>query len=205
MMLTDLIHLDREARVAGIVQDPANYPDDNRIVLTGADRFSDYENSDPIEVIKDALNGTLVYRPNIVAMGQIAWQATCSHPALVNAIRGNLTSKGLITREEFARLFELEEVLVGEGYVNTARRGQPVSLARTWGNSMQFLHVDPNARPERGITWGFTAEYGSPVAGRILDPDVGLDGGIRIRVGEKVKEEVVARDVGFQIANIAEV
>ena len=200
--LTGLIVLDREVRVATVAQDPNNYAATRRLVLAGTDQFSDYANSDPISVIKAGLEGTLIYRPNTMVMGQAVWSKLSSHPVLVNAIRGNLTNKGIITREEFARLFEVQKVLVGESFVNTARRGQAATLNRVWGKSIELLYVDPTARPEQGtITWGFTAQYGTRIAGSWEDRNVGLEGGKVVRTGERVKEEVVAKDAGYLIQN----
>ncbi|MBX3545584.1 capsid protein [Chelatococcus sp.] len=199
--LADLLLLAREVRVAQLVQASSSYSASRRLVLSGTDRFSDYENSDPIAVIKAALEGTLIYRPNTLVMGQSVWSKLSSHPHLVNAVRGNVTSQGIITREEFARLFEIQRLLVGESFVNLAHKGQDPNLARVWGKSIQALYIDPNARPQRGVTFGFTAQCGTKIGGRIEDPNIGLEGGHAVRIGEKVKECVVAPDVGFQIAD----
>ncbi|ETR79289.1 capsid protein [Afipia sp. P52-10] len=201
MMLTDTMLNVREARVASLVQNLNTYAPSRRVTLSGGSQFSDYANSDPITVLKTALEGTLVYRPNVLAMGQPVWSKLSSHPHIVNAIRGNLTNKGMVTREEFAALFEVNKVLVGEAWVNTAKPGQPVSLQRAWGKHISCLHINPLARAEGGITFGMTAQYGSRIAGRIIDPDVGLQGGVRIRAGERVKELIVAQDVGYFIQN----
>jgi hypothetical protein len=52
-----------------------------------------------------------------------------------------------------------------------------------------------------GVTFGLTAEYGSRLAGRIEDPDIGLNGGFRIRTGERVKELIIAKAAGYFIQN----
>jgi len=200
--LTNLIMLDREVRVAGLIQDPASYAPERRVVLAASDRFDDYENSDPIEVIKEAIQKTLIYRPNTMVMGMGVWSKLSSHPALVNAIRGNLTNKGIISRDEFKNLFEIKDLLIGESFVNTARKGQSVSLQRTWGNSIELLHIDPMARADDGrITFGLTAQLGNKIAGRMEDPNIGLKGGRIVRVGEQVEELIIARDVGVIIQN----
>jgi hypothetical protein len=201
MMLADLMANARETRVAGLVQTLANYAANRRITLAGNSQFSDYANSDPIAVIKTGLDSTLVYRPNTIVMGQPVWSKLSSHPAIVNAIRGNLTNKGIVTRDEFAALFEVQKVLVGEGWINLAKKGQPANLARAWGKHMALLHINPIARPDSGITFGLTAQYGTKISGRIIDTDVGLQGGVRIRTGERVKELIVAKDTGYFVQN----
>lgn len=202
--LTNLIVLDREVRAASVVQNPLNYAPARRLVLSGSDRLSD-PTSDIIGIFKAAFAATLIYRPNLASMGRDVWTGISSHPQLVNAIRGNVTSKGIIRPAEFVELFSgegLKKLVIGESFVNTARRGQAEQLNRVWGKSIQLTYVDPNVRPEQGgVTWGFTATYGTRVAGSWEDRNVGLDGGKIIRVGEKVEEQVVAKDVGFIIQN----
>ncbi len=201
MMLTKLVELDREVRVAARVQDPASYDAARRIALVGTDKLSDYANSDPIGILDAAIDGTLIYRANTLVMGQPVWSKVKRHPKLVNAVNGNLTNEGMITPQQLAELLNIREVLIGEAFVNTAKPGQAATLARAWGNSISALYIDPTARPEGEITYGFTAQYGTRIAGRIEDEDVGLEGGCRVRSGERVKEEIVAKDVGYLIQN----
>ena len=202
--LTNLMLLDREVRVAAKVQNPANYHPSRRLVLSGSDRLSD-PTSDIIGVLKAAFQATQIYRPNTMTMGRDVWTGISSHLQLVNAIRGNVTSKGIIQPDEFVHLFSgegLKKLLVGESFVNTARPGQNANLSRVWGKSIQLTYIDVNIRPEQGgVTWGFTAQLGDKIAGSFEDRDVGLEGGKIVRVGEKVEEQVVCPDVGFIIQN----
>lgn len=203
--LTNYIELLREIRAAAVVQDANNYSADKKIALTGTAKFSDYANSDPYGVIDDAFNKTLVYRPNTISMGQPVWTRLKRHPRLIKAVKGGMTEDGAITRQQFADLFEikLENLLIGEAMLNTARKGQNPNLSRVWGNSIQLTYLDTAKQrsDDSTITWGFTAEYGSRISGSIVDPDIGLEGGERVRVGERVRELVVAKDVGYQIQN----
>lgn len=199
--LADLMLLDREVRIAGIVHNAATYAAGRKVTLSGTSQLSDYTNSTPIPVLKTAIEGTLGPRPNTVVMGFSVWSKLSSHPHIVNAIRGNLTNQGIVTREEFARLFEIKNLLVGESFVNTARKGQTEVLSRVWGKHIAVLHLNPMASRQRSLTFGFTAQYGSKVSGRIEDEDIGLQGGTRIRNGERIKELIVAQDCGYFIEN----
>lgn len=203
--LTNLILLDREVRTASIAQNPSNYAATRRIALSGTSQFSDYVNSDPIGVLKTAFQSTLIYRPNKMSMGRDVWTILSSHPHIVNAIKGNTTGRGIVTVEEFVRLFSgegLKELNIGESFVNTARRGQPEVLNRVWGKSIQLHYIDVAARPEMGSpTWGFSAQYGSRIGGVWEDKNVGLMGGKVIRIGERIAEVVSAPDTGYLIQN----
>lgn len=203
--LTGLIELDREVRVAAVVQDANSYAADKKVTLAGNSQLSDFANSDPIAVITTGFEGTLIYRPNTVVMGRAVWTVIRRHPKLINAVKGGQAEDGLITKQQFADLFEfdVERFLIGESYVNTAKKGQDVALSRVWGKHIELLYVDPSKgqADDAKITYGFTAELGGRVAGSIDDPDIGLQGGRRTRVGERVKELICAKDVGYQIRN----
>lgn len=202
--LANLLELDREVRVAAMVQNPNNYSVSRRLALSGSDQFSDPA-SDPIKVLKACFAATLIYRPNTMVMGRDCWSGLSSHPKLVNAVRGNVTGSGIISPEDLVRLFAgegLKRILIGESFVNNARPGQAATLSRVWGKSIQLLYVDDQIRPEQGgVTWGFTAQYGTRGSANWPDKDVGAEGGNVVRVWEKTDEKVVAPDVGFQLQN----
>jgi hypothetical protein len=196
--LADYILLDREVRTANMVQNAANYPAGNKVQLAGTDQFSDYVNSDPLGVITAGLDSCLV-RPNIMTLGRSIATTLAMHPQIVKAIHGNSGDAGIVTRQALANLFELEEVLVGESYLNTAKKGQAASLARVWGNHISLIHRNKMADTRNGLTFGLTAQWGSRVAGSRPDPDIGLRGGTRVRVGESVKELIIAGQAGYFI------
>lgn len=204
-MITDTLENCREARVAGVVHNSATYAADKRVTLSGTSQFSDYTYSDPIGVIKTGMEATLVYPPNTLVMGRAVWSRVSSHPKIVNAVKGGVTNAGIVTREQFLELFSgegIQNLLIGDAMVNTAKPGQPVNLQRAWGKHIAMLHLNSMASIEQGgITFGMTADYGGRIAGRIEDKDVGLQGGVRIRTGERVKELIIAKDVGYFIQN----
>jgi hypothetical protein len=198
--LAGLNLLARELRVAKKVQDPNSYAPERQMVLSGSSMFSD-PSSDPITVLTDAINGTLVHRANKLQMGYVGWKYLRRHPKIVNAVRGNLTSQGIITRKELADLLEIEEIIVGESFVNLGLPGQATNLQRTWGNSMSAVYIDASATTKKGITFGLTAQFGTNFAGHIEDPDIGVYGGYQIRVGGRMLEFSPAKDVGYLIQN----
>lgn len=199
--LTDLLLLDREVRVASLVFNPATYPVGNKVQNT-AGAYWDQDASNPVAQITDALNGMLM-RPNVAVFSRKVYDALRRHPKVIAAVfplGGNAAGGGMANRQQLAELFELEEVLVGEGFVNTAKPGQAATIVRVWGNHAAFLHRNrlANTRSPQ-MTFGYTAQWQSRVAGRIEEPKVGLRGAVRVRVGESVNEIVCAADVGYLI------
>jgi len=205
-LLEDLVQLDRENRVATLMTTLGTYPSANRTTLSGTSQWSDFSNSDPVQAILTALD-VPVMRPNVLWMGQAVWTKFRSHPKVTAAIvsmGGNASVGGsVVSREAVAALFELDEVIIGKSFLNSAKPGQTASLARTWGKHAGLIYRSPNlVAPTNNITFGFTAQWGDKVAGTIADaPNVGLRGGRIIRVGESVKEVVAASDVSYFFQN----
>lgn len=199
--LMNLIDLGREKRVAELVFGAATYGTNNKMALSGTDMFSD-PTSNPIAVIMDALDSMLM-RGNVMTIGRVGFSALAQHPMIIKAVLGNSGDKGIATREQIARLFELDEILVGESYINTAKKGQEMSVDRVWGASIALTHRDRLANTQRGMTFGMTAEYGTRAGWEKPDDDIGLRGGIKVRTGESLKELITAPDLGYLIQNIA--
>lgn len=203
--LTDLVLLDREKRVADTVFDADTYPSGNKVTLSGTDQWSDHDNSAPIDDIMTGLD-TPILRPNIMTIGQAAWTQLRTHPDIVKAVKsiGGDTA-GVAARAAVAELFELEEILVGQSFLNTAKPGQTASYSRVWGKHCALLHRNRMAQTPRSnrVTFGFTVPYGTRVAGTIPQPKVGLRGSQLVRVGESVVEVITASDVGYFLEDVA--
>lgn len=205
--LTNLIELAREVRVAAKVQDYAAYAANRKLTLVDGGQFNDAA-TDVLGIVDAAIRGLLVYRANHLVMGDPVWHVVKKHPQIVEAVRGGGTDVGFVTKAQFAELFELkpENILVGESFVNTAKKGQAVALNRVWGKNLMALYIDPAKQDAEDsvLTFGFTAENGGRVSGSIEDQDIGLEGGKRVRVGEKVNEEICAADLGYMIKDAVE-
>lgn len=198
--ITDLILLDREVRTAGLVFNATTYGTNNKVTLSGTSQFSDFTNSDPIGTIQTALDACIM-RPNVLTIGRAAFSVLCRHPKLCKAIFGNNTDAGIVTGSQIAQLFELDEVLVGEAYLNTAKKGQAVALSRVWGKHIALTYRDRNATTRGRMSFGYTCQFGSRIAGAWEDKNIGLRGGQRVRAGESVKELICAPDLGYFIQN----
>lgn len=200
-LLTDLVMLDRESRVATTMTTLGTYPAANRTTLSGTSQWSDFTNSDPVQAILTGLDACLV-RPNVLVMGQAVWSKLRTHPKVTAAVYptgGNATGGGsAVARQALADLFELEEVLVGQSFYNTAKPGQTAAMGRVWGKHCAAFYRAPSLLSPTQMTFGFTAQFGSRIAGTIADDSsVGLRGGTRVRVGESVKEVIAANDVAY--------
>lgn len=200
--LTDLIMLDRERRVAAQVHGTGSYAAGNQVTLSGTSQWSDFTNSDPIAAISAAIDGP-VMRPNVGVIGRAAFTKLRGHPKIVKAVLGNAGDAGLVSAAAIAALFELDELLVGEGFYNSAKRGQTAAMARVWGKHLALIYRDANADPSGNrASFAWTGQFGSRIAGALPDKDIGLYGGQEVRVGESVKEVISAPDLGYLMLNV---
>jgi len=198
LKLTKKIDLGRELRVANAVFNPAVYPIANKTTLSGTAQWSDYATnaSRPIDDIYDAREGMLI-KPNTLVLGSTVFSKLVRHPHIIQAIHGTTGDKGVATLEQLRNLLNFERLLVGEAWLNTANKGQAETMARAWGNHAAMLYIDQNLVDPDEITFGFSATYDTRLAWEKEDENIGLRGGVVVRVGESIKEMITAPDVGF--------
>lgn len=200
MLLSDLIELDREVRVSNIVFNAANYGSANKTTLSGTSQWSDYTNSNPIDAILQAIDA-MIAKPNVLTLGQATWTKLRQHPKVVNAVKGNYYGSGTVSREALADLLEIEKIVVGQAWVNSAKPGQTVTTARTWGKHASLLVVNPTVTPEGGLTFGYTPQWQNRLAYTKFDDERGARGSSVVKVVESVTELVVANDAGYFFQN----
>ena len=196
MLVMQTVQNRREFRASSLLFNAANYGAGNKVTLSGTSQWSDYTNSDPLSAILAAMD-LQVMRPNVGVMGRAVATKLRSHPKICKAVFGNNTDSGVVPIRALADLLELDDLYVGDGWLNTASPGQPAALSRCWGKDAAFIYRDKLAGPEGSVSFGFTAQFGDPFAGTIEDPDVGMRGGVRVRSGESVLELITANDLGY--------
>lgn len=198
---TDLIELGREVRVSGLTFDPNQYDADHKIALSGAQQWSD-ASSKPLDDLLNAIDAML-FRPNALVLGQSAWRHLRTNPQIVKSINKNDGGDGVVTKQAVAELLEIGEIIVGSSFVNIAKQGQTPSIVRCWGGHAALIYNDILADMAGSrMTWAATAQWGTRISGTVFDPNMGGDGGYLVRVMEKVKEKILARDLGYLFQNV---
>lgn len=202
-LLSDLIALDREVRVANLVFGASNYLSAQKTTLSGSDQWSD-SSSTPIADINGALDAMLM-RPTVMVIGRLGFTALSTHPDIVKAYHANAGDVGIAPAQFIAALFGLDQVLIGDGFVNTAKKGQTPTIVRAWGANAALLYQNPliTSPDGSGVTFGLTAQWGVRVSGTMDEPKIGLRGSTRVRVGEAVNELVTASDCGYLFTAVA--
>ncbi|CZT36421.1 major capsid protein [Rhizobium sp. 9140] len=200
--LTNIVELDREKRVADKTFNPLSYPTTNREVLSGTSQWS-HADSKPIRAVTDALD-SMVMRANVAVMGRLAWSQMRQNPNVLRALTTSGVADGLADKRAVADLLELDDIVVGSGFANAARPGQPAVRYRLWGKHCALIRREKIVSSMGEVpTWGWTAQFGTRVAGSIDEPKIGLRGSRRVRAGESVAEVVSAPELGYFFQNVA--
>lgn len=145
--VTEGLRLRHEKMVADLVQNPANYPSANKIVLSGSSKFSD-PGSDPEGVNDDAkaaVRSKIVKEPNTLAIGYKTWRVLKRHPQL-KAILSDTRSR-LVQLADLRDIFEIENIVVGKGMQLDEKTGEVFDL---WGDTMVYGYVPKGAPSKAG-------------------------------------------------------
>ncbi len=198
--LTNRVLLDREVRVAAIVQNSANYlasqaitvPDSQKIGASGADVYNLI-----LQYLEDAL-----VRPNVLGMSSKVWMKLRSDPSVIAALYPNGNGKGAATREQLAELFEVERLIIGKARINTNRNPKSPVLQPCWGPHIWGHYYEPMSTLKSGLAWGMTAQVGERILEVNEDKSIGLKGGEIIKAGFYQDEVVTAKGAGILLKDI---
>jgi hypothetical protein len=152
-MVLDAMTLGLEYEQAQLATNPANYDANHKLVLAGADKWSD-ETSDPREDIlngKEAVRKTTGLRPNTLALSSDAFTALQVHPKIEEKFK--YTSADSITTDMLARYFQVPRVVIGEAsYVDEGAE----DFKDIWSNVAILAYVPPEGDNYRTPSFGYT-------------------------------------------------
>lgn len=190
----------REKRIADMLQDGNNY-DGNVLKLKDSEKFT-VENVNAFNVIDTAMDKVWI-KPNVMIGSRKAINALRKNPFVVKAANKNSGDSGKATIQDLKEMFELDEVLVGESVVNTARRGQTPNYVGAWGNAIILAYIAPTAALDGVMTFGFTAELGKREISTFEDKERGVRGVFSVKIAEETGDVICAPDCGYLITNVA--
>lgn len=159
IFVTDKLMLDREVRVANMVTSGTNvgsYAAVNSV-------WSDLTNANPLLNIWTAMDNvadSTGHRVNRLTFGEQAWREFRRNANVRNLILGR-DGSGLVTRQQVANLFEVEEVLVGGAYKNTGNEAQAETLSQIWSENV-LISYSPRAPSMDEPAFGYTFNWQVP-------------------------------------------
>lgn len=155
-MVLDIIMLEKEIEAASIATNAANYADNNKLALSGADKWSDPA-SDPL---KDVLDGREAVRkrigryPNKMQIGASILPVLQTHPKIVE--RFKYTSSESITTDMLAKLFEVDKIVVGKAVYLPEDASDNNDALDVWPSTVILAYVSEQGNyrvPSFGYTY----------------------------------------------------
>ena len=155
-VVTEGLNLKHEKACADLVQNPNNYPNENKLILSGTSCFTD-PNSDPQGVVddaKDAVSRKIAQDPNVLVIGQDAWKTLKRHPQLKGLISDNLNK--LVTLNLLKEIFEIDNIIIGKS-IFADKDG---NFVRIWKDNMVLAYVPElgSSRTEYDPSFAYTVK-----------------------------------------------
>jgi hypothetical protein len=201
--LMQKLSLGRESRVSTQLCNPSNYASGNTAGASVA--WSNMVSSTPLS---DILTGKAAIPfsgedSRVVAFCALpVWNILRRHPELL-ALKG--TDKGMISREEFAQFFEIDELHVSEVWKETANIAQTASYSRMWSATVFGILRVPNVLQGADIS-AFSATFRVDPGIQVRSwetPETGIGGSETIQVEFSDDEKIVQNDMGYLITGVA--
>ena len=157
--------------------------------------------SDPLKDIEDAraaVHDAIGKDPNVFACSRAVWQSLKNHPDVLYGLFGS-NARGALTREQFAALIEVEEVLIAGALYNAAVEGASDNMSQIYGKHAWLVYRAPRPSP-RTMSWGYTLipRNGQRITERwrVNDPP-----GVMVRVRDKRAQKVITPEAAYMIGN----
>ncbi len=157
--ITGKLLLDWENRLAGLVNSTSN-------VGSSAAVGSEWDagNADVIGDINtgiDACYDLTGKRPNRMVLGLAAWRSARRSTDIRNIIFGTNNGGGFASRQAFADLFEIDTLMVGGAFKNTANEAQAESLSHVWTDNV-LLYFAPSAPSTEEPSFMYSFRWNRP-------------------------------------------
>jgi len=154
-VVTEGLKLKHETQCADLVQNPANYPTGNKIILAGTSKFTDAA-SDPVKVIddaKDAIAGKIAQDPNTMIIGHDSWRVLKRHEKLKGMISD--TKNKLVTLDFLKEIFEIQNIYIGKS-VFVDENG---NFVKVWSDNIVLAYTSPlSSRTEYDPAFAYTVK-----------------------------------------------
>jgi hypothetical protein len=153
--LTDLMNLGGEYSLATNLTNTSVIT--NNVTLSGTDQWSDYDNSNPLADITTGLETLRIacgVKANKFAMDYSVWQKLKFHPKILTELGFNQNKIGGASIDQFAALFDIQEILVAECTYNNSKEGQADNMVPVWGKHFVILRSEAKAAKKQ-VTLGY--------------------------------------------------
>jgi len=160
--LFDKLALDWERRIANKVTSGTNVGS----YAACASAWTDHTNSDPLGDINTMLNNvedSTGMRPNHLVLAGKVWREVRQNVTLLNRVFGSNNGGGYLSLNQLQELLEVERILIGGAYQNTANEAQSESLSQVWGaNALCYYNPIGNDLTQDEPKFGTSFRWAPP-------------------------------------------
>lgn len=201
--LTTLIALEKENVIASALQSSSILT--QNVTLSGTSQFSDYNNSNPISVVKTAQNAVLAgcgKMPNKAIVPALVANTLRYHPQVLQNLGFAQNRAGQLTNQELAKFLNVEEIFIPDAAYNSAKEGQADVMAQIWGKHITFL-VAPKAAGKYQVSLGYYLKRSGIAARRVKKWNIEETfGNTGILVGDYYQFRLVDVTAGYLVKDV---
>jgi len=200
-LLIDDLMLDKEMRVAALVNNTSNVG--SYSAVTSAWNGSGHVLDDLNAAIDSVRYGNGV-KPNIIVMGQEAWDSARRDSTVRNLIFGNNNGGGYASEQAFADLLGIEKLLIAGSFKNTGDEGQSEVIKTVWGDNVFVGYNAPSPTRERP-SWGYEFRWvGNGLADMTVErhPYSTRTKSEEVEVGYYADEKVTGASYGYLLTAV---
>lgn len=158
-LVLDGLLLDWEVRQANQVNSGSNVGSYTAVASawtgSGADPLND------LNTMIDNVHYSTGIKPNRIVFGLQAWKPFRRHSTVRNLIFGVNNGGGYATLQSVADLLEVDKILVGGAFQNTAGEGLGESLSTIWGDHVLLYYAPMNPAKDRP-SFGYAFRWSQP-------------------------------------------
>ena len=196
--ITQRLLLDREIKLAAQLFSTSVIS--NNLDLTAGTKWTS-ASSEPISQILTGLDSIVgVPGPFCVLFGRAAWRSFRTHPDVLSAFQYN-TSGVAATEQDVKNFFGFEDVIIGNGFKNTAALNATASYSDIWGDSV-LIFKRGTSLAVKEVALGYCMRFGNMEVQRWQDFNRGARGGEMVKVGWSYADEITAVDAAYLIDDV---
>lgn len=203
-LIMDGLLIDWEVRLANQVTSGTNVGSYSAVASAWNDGGAGSDPIGDINTMLDNVQYSTGKRPNRLTFGLKAWQTLRRHVDVRNIIFGVNNGGGYASREQVANLFEVDEILVGGAFQNTAGEGLTEQLQSIWGDHV-LAHYTPMSASKDRPAFGYAfrwASAGLPNFQVERHPYDSKKKAQDVEVGYYQDEKITGAEYGFLLTNV---
>jgi len=203
-LVQDKLFLNWDIRVSNLCTSGSNV---GSYAACGSEWNDGGAGSDPLGDLNTALDNVQFstgVKPNRIVFGLRAWTTFRRHPDVTNKIYGTNNGGGYATVQQVANLFEVEQVLVGGAFQNTAGEGLSESLSAVWDDHVLVYYAPMSPSKERP-SFGYSFRWNQPGLPNFQVERHPYDSKIKaqeVEVGYYQDEKLTGATYGFLFTNV---